>query len=123
MKATIEWIGVDDGLPGNSASVLAAVTGRYPADPGAEPESSSGEQFWLVLPMFFRWLHPVEETGEVLKNCFVDPDHVVRFPRGGPSSEVVTHWAELPNLPGSSVGEIRGDGVEGALRRAAESRI
>jgi hypothetical protein len=107
MKAAVEWISVDDALPGNSASVLAAVTGRYP----------SGEEFWLVLPMFFRWLHPVEATGEVLENCFVDPDYVVRFPRGGPSGEVVTHWAELPNLPGMSVGEVRGDGVEDALRR------
>jgi hypothetical protein len=37
MKAAVEWISVDDALPGNSASVLAAVTGRYP----------SGEEFWL----------------------------------------------------------------------------
>lgn len=108
MKAAIEWIGVGDGLPGDSASVLAAVTGRYP----------DGQQFWLVLPMFFRRLHPVEETGEVLENCFVDPDYIVRFPPGGPSAETVTHWADLPNLPGATVGEILGDGVEDALRRA-----
>ncbi|MEU3711706.1 AQJ64_40280 family protein [Streptomyces catenulae] len=118
---TVEWIRADERLPRNSDCVIAAVTGRYPSDPGEDPEPFSGQEFWLVLPMHFSSIHPVEETGEIIENCFHDPDGVIRFPLGGPSSdEVVTHWAELPNLPGADVQSILGDGVGPALRHVSD---
>jgi hypothetical protein len=117
MKTTIEWTQVGEGLPGEGACVLAAVTGRYRVDPDDDdPDSLRGQEFWLVLPVYFRHFHPVEETGEVIEDCFVDADEVVRHPHGGSTDEVVTHWAELPDLPGTDVSRIIGGEVRSALR-------
>ncbi|SFJ41735.1 hypothetical protein SAMN05421835_105157 [Amycolatopsis sacchari] len=114
MKTTVEWISVDERLPHDGAAVCAAVTGRYPPDE-YDPEPGEGLEFWLVLPMYFRTVHPVEETGEIVENCFVDPDYVVRLPFGGESDETVTHWTALPCLPGTDVHQILGEGVRPAL--------
>jgi hypothetical protein len=116
MRTEIEWIPVGERLPYDGAGIVAAVTGHYPVDPDEDPLPFSGKEFWLVLPMYFRRRHPVEETGEVIENCFVDSDDVVRSPLGGSTEELVTHWAELPNLPGTNAQRIVGDGVRPALR-------
>lgn len=114
----IDWIPADERLPFDGAGVVAAVTGRYPAEPGADPVT--GPEFWIVLPMYFRDVHPVEETGEVVLNCFVDSDRVLRRPPGGGTDEVVTHWAYWPNLPGTDVRKIVGEGVGPALRAVSD---
>ncbi|MGI5371895.1 AQJ64_40280 family protein [Streptomyces iakyrus] len=80
MNTTVEWIRADERLPYDGAGILAAVTGRYPGEQEDDPDSLSGQEFWLVLPMYFRRIHPVEETGEIIENCFYDSDGVVRFP-------------------------------------------
>ncbi|MFJ8934348.1 AQJ64_40280 family protein [Streptomyces sp. NPDC102365] len=117
MNTTIEWIRADERLPYDGAGIIAAVTGRYPGEVEDDPDSPFGKEFWLVLPMYFRSLHPLEESEEVIENCFYDSDGVVRFPINGPSSEeVVTHWAEMPNLPGTDVERILGGGVGPAIR-------
>ncbi|WP_280850181.1 MULTISPECIES: AQJ64_40280 family protein [unclassified Streptomyces] len=117
MNTTVEWIRADERLPYDGAGILAAVTGRYPGEQEDDPESLSGQEFWLVLPMYFRRIHPVEETGEIIENCFYDSDGVVRFPIGGPTcEEMVTHWAEMPSLPGMDVQRVYGKDVGRALR-------
>ena len=76
-----------------------------------------------MLPTYFRRVHPVEETGEIIENCFFDSDGVIRLPVGRPTTEeVVTHWAELPNLPGTDVRRIFGADVPTAIHavRASE---
>lgn len=117
MRTTVEWIRADERLPYDGAGIVAAVTGRYPGEPDNDPDSLDGQEFWLVLPMYFRRLHPVEETGEVIENCFYDSDGVIRFPVGRQTDgEAVTHWAEMPNLPGTNTQRIFGDDVRPALR-------
>jgi hypothetical protein len=121
VETTIEWVDARERLPYDGAGIVAAVTGRYPTDPrdddpDDDPDSLSGQDFWLVLPMYFRRIHPVEDTGEIIENCFFDSDGVVRLPVGGTTDEVVTHWTEMPNLPGADTNRIIGDGVRPALR-------
>jgi len=121
MKTTVEWIRADERLPSDGAGIVAAVTGRYPGEPDDDPDSLSGREFWLVLPMYFRRVHPVEETGEIIENCFYDSDGVVRLPVGRPTDdEIVTHWAEMPDLPGTNTQRIFGDDVHLALRAASD---
>jgi hypothetical protein len=121
METTVEWIHVSDRLPYDGAGVVAAVTGHYPDDPDDDdPDSLSGKEFWLVLPMYFRSNHPVEETGEVIKNCFYDSDGVVRLPLGRPTDEAVTHWTEMPTLPGTNEHRLLGDDVHPAIRAASD---
>jgi hypothetical protein len=122
MKATIEWVSVKDRFPDDGYSVAAAVTGRYRVDHCDPPAPISGEEFWLVLHMYFRREHPVEETGEIIENCFVDADYVVRDPLGGSTDELVTHWAYLPTLPGTDVHRLLGDDVQPAIRAAFGDR-
>jgi hypothetical protein len=114
LQATITWHPVGERLPHDGAGIVAAVTGFYPGEPGEDPEP-----FWLVLPMYFRHVHPDEETGEVIMDCFYDSDGIVRLPLGGSTAEVVTHWAEMPVLPGTDVRHITGDEVDPALRAVA----
>ena len=83
METTIDWIPADERLPFDGAGVVAAVTGRYPAEPGVDPDPLIGPEFWIVLPMYFRSVHPVEGTGEVVLDCFIDADQVLRRPPGG----------------------------------------
>jgi hypothetical protein len=49
-------------------------------------------------------------------DCFYDYDGVVRLPYGGSTAEVVTHWAEMPVLPGTDMRHMAGDSVGPALR-------
>jgi hypothetical protein len=122
VKTTIEWISVGDRLPYDGAGVVAAVTGRYPVDPDDHaPDSLSGREFWIVLPMYFRRHHPVDETGEVIEDCFIDSDGVLRLPIGGSTDETVTHWAEHPPLPGTDAHRILGDDVRSAIRAVSGS--
>jgi len=122
METTVEWIRADERLPGDGAGIVAAVTGRYPGEPDDDdPDSLDGQEFWLVLPTYFRRVHPVEDTGEIIENCFYDSDGVIRFPVGRPTDEeVVTHWAEMPNLPGLDVQRVFGDDVRPALRAVTD---
>ena len=116
MRTTIEWVSVKDGFPDDGHSVAAAVTGRYRVDHCDPPAEISGLEFWLVLHMYFRREHPVEETGESLEICSVPADEVLRQPRGGSPDEVVTHWTYLPTLPGTDTHRVLGDDVRPALR-------
>ena len=86
---------------------------------GAESEAGTalGEEFWLVRPMVFTTLH-FSEDGTEHRDCFVDSDGIVRLPYGLTSAETVTHWAELPTLPGGMTHAVLGkDAIQRALRR------
>ncbi|WP_460073469.1 AQJ64_40280 family protein [Streptomyces sp. YKOK-I1] len=108
VDTVVEWVDARERLPRSGTPVAAATTGRYP----------DGEEFWLVLPMYFTTLH-LAEDGTEHHDCFVDSDRVVRLPRGGrPCAEPVTHWAALPTLPGTAVHQVLGDAVGPALRQA-----
>jgi hypothetical protein len=77
-----------------------------------------GEEFWLVRPMYFTSLH-FGEDGTEHRDCFVDSDGVVRLPYGLASPETVTHWAELPTLPGGmTTHAVLGADVPTALQNA-----
>jgi hypothetical protein len=95
--------------------VAAATAGRYRPEPG----EATGQAFWLVLPMYFTDRH-ITEDGTGYHDCFVDYDGVIRFPYGGPSAETVTHWAELPRLPGHDVHSILGEDAKAAVQNALE---
>lgn len=121
LNTVVTWVDVRDGLPRNGIPVAAAITGRYPADSAAEPGTASGEEFWLVRPMYFTTRH-WSEDGTEHRNCFVDSDEVVRLPHGLGSEETVTHWAELPTLPGGTTHAVLGKGVQRALQSARDAR-
>ncbi|MET9483506.1 AQJ64_40280 family protein [Streptomyces sp. NPDC006638] len=115
----VEWVSALDRLPKDSDCVMGAITGRYPGDPeGEDADSRAGEEYWLVLPTYFHSRHTDERTGTLFHNCFVDSDRVVRLPYGGSTPEQVTHWAELPVLPGTSKRQILGAGAQPALHAA-----
>ncbi|MFD3826716.1 AQJ64_40280 family protein [Streptomyces sp. NPDC058625] len=97
--------------------MAAAITGRYPADSVTGPDTASGEEFWLVRPMYFTTLHWSGDGAEH-RDCFVDSDGVVRLPYGLTSAETVTHWAELPTLPGGTTHVVLGKDARTALRNA-----
>lgn len=132
LDAVVTWVDARSALPSSGTPVAAAITGRYPADsdaesggePGTESDTAPGsdaalgEEFWLVRPMYFTTLH-FGEDGTEHRNCFVDSDGVVRLPYGLPSAETVTHWAELPTLPGGMTTRVvLGEGVQSALQNA-----
>ena len=114
------WHDARNSNPNDGDLVLAAVAGRYRTEPGEAP--SPEQDFWLVLPMHFRHLHPVEDTDLVLHDRYLDADRVVRRPLGaeGDEDEVVTHWANLPTLPGIGALELTGAAVSAALSAAQE---
>ena len=113
MDAVVEWVDARARLPRDRDGwpVAAAISGRYPPEPG----EASGEDFWLVRPMYFTSRH-VAEDGTEYRDCFVDSDGVVRLPYGRPSDESVTHWAYLPTLPGMTVHAVLGAEAQTALR-------
>ncbi|MFE5123977.1 AQJ64_40280 family protein [Streptomyces sp. NPDC056669] len=115
MDAVVEWVDARERLPGDGMPVAAATSGRYPPDREAEPDATSGQDFWLVLPMYFTTLH-IDADGTEHRDCFVDSDRVVRLPHGRPCAEPVTHWAELPTLPGMAVHQVVGEEARTALR-------
>lgn len=133
LDTVVTWVDVRDGLPRSGVPVAAAITGRYPADSAdsadsadradradsdAEGDGAPGEEFWLVRPMYFTSLH-FGADGAEHRDCFVDSDGVVRLPYGLDSAETVTHWAELPTLPGEmTTRAVLGEGVQAALQRA-----
>lgn len=124
LSTPVTWVDVRDALPSSGTPVAAAITGRYPADDGTESSAAPGEEFWLVRPMYFTSLH-FGADGTEHRDCFVDSDGVVRLAYGLDSAETVTHWAELPTLPGEMTARaVLGEGVQAALQRAwsAQSR-
>ncbi|WP_413758643.1 AQJ64_40280 family protein [Streptomyces sp. MMBL 11-3] len=114
LNSRVTWVDVRDGVPRDGMPVAAAITGRYPAD-GPGPDAGPGEEFWLVRPMYYTTLHFAED-GTQHKDCFVDSDGVVRLPHGLDSEETVTHWAELPTLPGRTTHFVLGEDVAPALQ-------
>jgi hypothetical protein len=46
----------------------------------------------------------------------VDSDGIVHLPYGLTSAETVTHWAELPTLPGRTTHVILGKDAQSALQ-------
>ncbi|WP_405594161.1 AQJ64_40280 family protein [Streptomyces sp. NBC_01092] len=117
LNTVVTWVDARERLPRSGMPVAAAITGRYPADTSAEPDKGSGEEFWLVRPMVFTTLH-WSEDGTEHRDCFVDSDGVVRLPHGLGSDETVTHWAELPTLPGGTTYVVLGEEVQSALQNA-----
>ncbi|MFC9739979.1 AQJ64_40280 family protein [Streptomyces noursei] len=117
LHTVVTWIDARERLPRSGVPVAAAITGRYPADGTGESDAGSGEEFWLVRPMYFTTLHRGED-GVEHRDCFVDSDGIVRLPHGLASAETVTHWAELPVLPGQQTHIALGGDVQPALRNA-----
>ena len=113
MDVVVEWIAAREKLPRPGWPVAAAVTGRYPAEPG----QSSGPNFWAVLPTHFTDRH-IARDGAEYRDCFVDSDGVVRLPSAHPGEELITHWAALPPLPGTTVHRLVGEDARTALRNA-----
>ncbi len=114
MDAAVEWVDARERLPGDGMPVAAATSGRYPPGGAGEP----GQDFWLVLPMYFTARH-IGEDGTEYHDCFVDYDGVVRLPCGRPCAESVTHWAALPTLPGMTVHQVLGEEARTAVRDIA----
>jgi hypothetical protein len=117
LNTMVTWVDARDRLPRSGIPVAAAITGRYPADSVTESDTASGEVFWLVRPMYFTTLHWSEDGAEH-RDCFVDSDGIVRLPYGQASAETVTHWAELPTLPGGMTHMVLGEDAQTALRDA-----
>ncbi|WP_346728068.1 AQJ64_40280 family protein [Streptomyces sp. ISID311] len=113
----VTWVDARERLPESGTPVAAAITGRYPGDSATEFDAALGEEFWLVRPMYFTTLY-WSEDGTEHRDCFVDSDGVVRLPYGLPSAETVTHWAELPTLPGGMTHAVLGKDVQPALQNA-----
>ncbi|RZD89362.1 amine oxidase [Streptomyces albidoflavus] len=110
------WVDVRERFPEIGMPVAAAITGRYPAG-GDDGDRASGEEFWLVRPMYYTDWYETRD-GVTHHHCFVDSDEVVRLPYDRDSDDSVTHWAELPTLPGMETHFLGGQDVEPALRRA-----
>lgn len=117
LDTMVVWVDARDSLPRSGIPVAAAITGRYPPESGTRPGTTLGEEFWLVRPMVFMSQHWSEDGAEH-RDCFVDSDGIVRLPHGRASAETVTHWAELPTLPGRSTHMVFGEGVQSALQNA-----
>jgi hypothetical protein len=117
LNTEVTWVDARERLPRSGTPVAAAITGRYPPDGGDESDTASGEEFWLVRPMVFTTLHFGEDRAEH-RDCFVDSDGIVRLPYGLASEETVTHWAELPTLPGGTTHFRLGEAVQPALQSA-----
>ncbi|MFE7314180.1 AQJ64_40280 family protein [Streptomyces sp. NPDC057555] len=121
LNTVVTWVDVRERLPRIGIPVAAAITGRYPADSATASDAALGEEFWLVRPMYFTTRHESED-GTEHRDCFVDSDGVVRLPHGLDSDETVTHWAELPTLPGKMTHTVLGEDVQPALHNAWGAR-
>ncbi|MGW6459181.1 AQJ64_40280 family protein [Streptomyces sp. NPDC055078] len=115
MDTVVEWVDARERLPRDGMPVAAATSGRYPPHSGAAAGTASGQDFWVVMPMYFTTLHRGAD-GTEYRDCFVDSDRVVRLPYGRPCADPVTHWAYLPTLPGTTAHHLEGDGARAALR-------
>lgn len=120
LSTRVTWVDARQRLPQDGASVAAAITGLHPAE-GAESGTASGEAFWLVMPMYFTTRH-WSEDGTEHRNCFVDSDGYVRLPYGLADDDTVTHWTELPTLPGRTTPLVLGEDVQPALQSAWSAR-
>lgn len=120
-NTVVTWVDARDRLPQSGTPVAAAITGRYPPDSLTEPDAELGEEFWLVRPMVFMTQH-WSEDGTEHRDCFVDSDGIVRLPYGLASAETVTHWAELPTLPGGTTHMVFGKDVQAALQNGWSTR-
>jgi hypothetical protein len=120
LNTPVTWVDARERLPWDGAPVAAAITGRYPAG-NAESDTAPGEAFWLVRPMYFTTLH-FGEDGTEHRDCFVDSDRFVRLPYGLADDDTVTHWAELPTLPGRTTHLVLGEDVQPALQNAWSAR-
>ncbi|MFJ8545885.1 AQJ64_40280 family protein [Streptomyces sp. NPDC093586] len=120
LNTQVTWVDAREKLPPAGAPVAAAITGRFPADT-AESGNASGEAFWLVRPMYFTTRH-WSEDGTEHRDCFVDSDGIVRLPYGLADDDTVTHWAELPTLPGRTTHLVLGEDVQSALQSAWRAR-
>lgn len=67
MNTTVTWINARHRHPRDGDLVVAAISGRYPAEIGEA--SSSERDFWLVLPTHFRHMHVVEGTDDIVWEC------------------------------------------------------
>ncbi|WP_399880562.1 AQJ64_40280 family protein [Streptomyces sp. BBFR51] len=121
LTTTVTWVDVRERRPRIGDPVAVAITGRYPAQDAAESGTTQRERFWLVRTMYFTDEH-LDEDGVVHRDCFVDSDEVVRFAYDPDSDDSVTHWAELPTLPGEATHLLLGDDVRPALRKAWDTR-
>nr|WP_205825960.1 AQJ64_40280 family protein [Microbispora catharanthi] len=103
--------------------MAAAITGRFVSDDADELDPNAGQEFWLVRPMYFTTRHFAED-GREYHDCFVDSDGVVRLPYGRDGDDPqdcddpITHWAELPTLPGTTVHYLVGEEAETARANA-----
>ncbi len=123
MRAEVEWVDSRERLPGDGMPVAAAITGRFVSDDADELDPNAGQEFWLVRPMYFTTRHFAED-GREYHDCFVDSDGVVRLPYGRDRDDPqdcddpITHWAELPTLPGMTVHYLVGEEAKTARANA-----
>ncbi|GGL00929.1 AQJ64_40280 family protein [Streptomyces flaveus] len=120
LNTHVTWVDARERLPQPGAPVAAAITGRYPAD-SAESETALGEEYWIVRPMTFTNRH-FSEDGTEHTDCFVDSDRIVHVPYSLADDNTVTHWAELPTLPGKTTHIVLGEDVQPALQSALSAR-
>jgi hypothetical protein len=120
LNTQVTWVDAREKLPRDGVPAAAATTGRYPAD-SAESENALGEAFWLVRPMYFTTRH-FSEDGTEHRDCFADSDGSARLPYGPADDHTVTHWAELPTLPGRTTHLVLGEDVQPALQNAWRAR-
>ncbi|MGW1835242.1 AQJ64_40280 family protein [Streptomyces sp. NPDC002067] len=139
-EAAVTWIDARERLPRQGGRPVAvAVTGHYPPKTRAESERGVGQPYWLVRPMVFATVHTCG-AGVVHHDCFFDSDGYTYGPTADdgtephdcathpgepgtagpflPDDEFVTHWAELPALPGGTAHALVGEAVLPALREA-----
>ncbi|WP_327373647.1 AQJ64_40280 family protein [Thermomonospora echinospora] len=77
----MEWVDARERLPRDGMPVAAATSGRYPSNDADERDPDAGQDFWLVMPMYFT-THHIAEDGREYRDCFVDSDRIVRLPYG-----------------------------------------
>jgi hypothetical protein len=129
MRTEVEWVDVRERLPQEGVPVAAAIAGRFAPGDADECDPGAGQEFWLVRPMYFTTLH-FGEDGREYRDCFVDSDGIVRPPYGrdrddpqGPDDpqycdDPISHWAELPTLPGTNVHYLVGEEARTARANA-----
>ncbi|MFV2175523.1 AQJ64_40280 family protein [Actinomadura sp. LOL_016] len=117
MRAEVEWVDVRERRPREGMPVAAAIMGRDASNDANERDADAEQEFWLVRPMYYTTLHFAED-GREYHDCFVDSDDVVRLPYGRDCDEPITHWAELPTLPGTTEHHLMGEEAKTARANA-----
>ncbi|GAA3159537.1 MULTISPECIES: AQJ64_40280 family protein [Streptomyces] len=141
-EAVVTWIDARERLPHRDGwPVTVATAGHYPPESREERDRGGGQAYWLVRPMVFATSR-VCGAGVVHRNSFFDSDgyayaaeaededgserHDCAAVPGEPGTEGyavvgderVTHWAELPAVPGGTAHALVGEAARSALRRA-----